>query len=65
MSIRDLFRKLIWGHKADSETYIKYLRSIRMRIGSRVNIYDPRSVCIDETRPFLIEIGNDVKITRG
>lgn len=23
MSIRDLFRTLIWGHKADSETYIK------------------------------------------
>lgn len=36
-----------------------------MKIGERTIIYDPRSVCIDETRPFLIELGDDVKITRG
>ena len=36
-----------------------------MRIGERVTVIAPRSVCIDGTRPFFIEIGNDVKIARG
>lgn len=34
-----------------------------MHIGERVTIFEPRKVNIDETRPFLISIGDDVKIT--
>lgn len=36
-----------------------------MDVGANCTIYEPRSVCIDTTRPWLISIGNDVKITKG
>lgn len=65
MGVAHLIKKVIFGHRVDSETYIKYLRSIGMSIGERTVIYEPRASYVDETRPFLIKIGNDVKITRG
>ena len=65
MGLKQVIKKMIFGSKTDSMTYINHLREVGMTIGERVIIYDPRSVCIDETRPFLINIGNDVKITRG
>ena len=65
MGLAHLIKKVIFGHRVDSETYIKYLRSIGMSIGERTVIYEPRASYIDVTRPFLIKIGNDVKITRG
>lgn len=65
MWIKTIIKKIIFRSKADSATYINHLRSIGMTVGDRVTIYEPTSVCIDETRPFLVNIGNDVKITRG
>ena len=65
MWIKNVAKKIFFGHKSDSQTYIEHLRKVGVNIGERVVIYDPRSVCIDETRPFLVSIGNDVKITRG
>lgn len=65
MKIRDIIRKIVFGHQADSNSYINYLRKIGVTIGKRVTIFEPRKVYIDETRPFLISIGNDVKITNG
>lgn len=59
------FRKLLFGHRADSDGYLRYLRKLGMRIGQRTVVYEPRSVHIDESRPWLIEIGSDVQITRG
>lgn len=63
--VKDLFRKLLLGHKASSEAYVQYLRKKGMRIGEGTVIYDPRNVLIDETRPWLVEIGRNVQITRG
>lgn len=65
MGLKQAIKKISFGSKADSTTYINHLRDVGMTIGERVNIYDPRSVCIDDPRPFLIKIGDDVKITRG
>lgn len=36
-----------------------------MTIGERCVIFDPMFTIIDETRPWMIEIGNDVQITQG
>lgn len=63
--LKNIIRKLLLGHKADSESYIRYLWSKGMRIGAGTVIYDPRNVLIDETRPWLVEIGRNVQITRG
>ena len=48
-----------------SAAYIKYLRSIGVKIGEHTIIYEPQSATIDTTRPSLIEIGDFVKITKG
>ena len=65
MFVKRIIKRVVYGSKSDSQTYIKHLKQIGMRVGDRVVIYEPRSVCIDETRPYLVNIGNDVKITRG
>ena len=63
--IRNIIRRIIYGEKANSDNYVKYLRKTGMRIGERVVIYSPTKTVIDGTRPWLIEIGDDVKITEG
>lgn len=60
-----LVRKLIFGSKATSESYIDYLRSKGAQIGSGVKIYSPNQTFIDEQFPFLLSIGNNVNITLG
>lgn len=63
--LKNLIRKIIYGHKADSQTYINYLRSLGVSIGKNVTIYAPTKCLIDITRPWLIDIGNNVEITEG
>ncbi len=65
MGVFSFVRRIIYRHRADSETYVRYLRSKGARIGERVSIYEPHLTRIDDTRAFLISIGNDVKITVG
>ena len=65
MGIKQLFKHLIWGPRATSETYVKYLRSLGMAIGDDVCIYVPTKTTIDEQYPWMIEIGNHVKIAQG
>lgn len=63
--IRNLLRKILYREKATSESYIKYLRSLGMKIGEESTIYVPTKTQIDTTRPWLIDIGKNVKITEG
>lgn len=60
------FILLLLGIKEkDSETFIKYLRSLGVRIGENTVFYNPKNTTIDLTRPWLIQIGNNVKVTSG
>lgn len=63
--VKNICRKFIYGDKASSESYIKYLRSLGMKIGEESTIYVPTKTQIDTTRPWLIDIGKNVKITEG
>lgn len=63
--VKKILKRIVFREKADSESYIRYLRKQGMRIGERTVIYNPRSVVLDGTRPWMIEIGDDVKITHG
>lgn len=63
--INRLVKYLFLGKKSSSERYIKYLRKKGMVIGEGCTIFSPHSVYIDETRPWMISIGNNVQITRG
>ncbi len=46
-----------------SENYIEYLRAKGVRVGENCTIYDRGNIVVDLTRPWLIEIGNNVEIT--
>lgn len=62
--IKQLFG-LIFGYKSSSSKFIKYLKRKGIRIGANTVFYDPSKNIIDVTRPWLIEIGANVKITSG
>ena len=58
MLIKELLKRIVHGKKYDSRTYIDYLRSLGMIIGEDCAIYVPTKTSIDETRPWLISLGN-------
>lgn len=63
MIFKAIVKKLIFRKKSSSRSYIKYLKTLGMRIEKGTIIYDPIHTMIDLTRPWLIEIGENVKIT--
>lgn len=60
-TIKKLIGKAFYKERYDSESYIKYLKSVGVEIGNGTTIYHPRTVYFDTVYPFLIKIGNDVK----
>lgn len=63
--IKSFLRKMIFKEKATSESYIQYLRKLGMSIGEDCTIYAPKNTIIDQQYPWLISIGNHVRITEG
>lgn len=55
----------LYKFQNSSEDYIKWMRERGAKIGENVTIFDPKSTLLDVTRPYMIEIGNNVQITRG
>lgn len=62
--LKSLLRKLIYGEKADSDSYISSLKTKGYKIGEGCKIYVPSKTSIDEPS-FMLEIGDDVRITEG
>lgn len=65
MKIKTVAKRIVYGKKASSEAYISYLRSIGVSIGADCIIYGPKDTFIDEQYPWLITIGDHVRITTG
>lgn len=65
MGIKEVLKKITYGKRYSSETYIDYLRKIGVKIGEDCNIYVPSKTLIDEQYPWMITIGNHVRITEG
>ena len=65
MGIKQVVKRIVLGYRAESETYIQHLRSLGMSIGDDVRIYVPTKTLIDESYPWMITIGNHVKIAQG
>lgn len=63
--IKAFLKKILFKEKATSESYIRYLRNIGMKIGEDCTIYAPKNTIIDQQYPWLISIGNHVRITEG
>ena len=51
--------------KLSSKNYINYLRKQGAKIGEGTVVFYPRNVFIDNTRPWMIEIGKNVQITKN
>lgn len=64
-SIKRIIKRLVFGNKCDSESYVKYLRSNGCEIGENVYFYSPRTTTIDSVRMDWIKIGSYTKITQG
>ena len=55
--------RLVYGHKATSDSYQAWLRAQGVLVGKRTRFYSPWTIRVDTQRPWMIEIGNDVHIT--
>jgi len=55
----------IHPNKRSSERYVEFLRSSGVEIGEGTQFFGFKSCHVDVTRPSLITIGKNVKITRG
>ena len=56
-------KKIVYGHKADTETYIRYLRKIGVSVGDNIEIFSLRETVIDTTSPHLLTIGSNISMT--
>ena len=63
--LKEIIKKLVYREKYNSETYCNWLRKQGAKIGERTVIFSPTRTTIDMTRPWLIDIGDDVQITEG
>lgn len=62
---KELYKKALYGYKSDSKSYIKFLKKHGVTIGHNVTFYEPNTNYIDYQKGFLVNIGNNVEITRG
>lgn len=63
--IKDIIRNLVLREKATPEKFVDYLRKQGVEVGESVRIYSPKNTLVDLSAPWLITIGNNVRITHG
>lgn len=63
--IKRFIKRLILRNKADSQTFLNWLRGRGAKIGEGTYVFEPTLTIIDATRPYLINIGKNVQITAG
>lgn len=65
MLFREIIKKIVLQEKYSSQTFVRYLRKRGVRVGEDCMIYAPDKTTIDLQYPWLISIGNHVRITQG
>ena len=63
--LKSLARELVFGAKANPRTYIERLKEMGVVIGEDVSIYVPTKTLIDESYPWMLTIGDHVRIAQG
>ena len=63
--VRSFIRKLIYKENATGSDLVAYLRKHGARIGEQVMIYAPNKTLIDKSAPWLLTIGDRVRIAEG
>ena len=64
-NIKYIMKKFLYQVRATSSSYIQYLRKKGVQIGEDCIIYSPRNCFIDTQYPWMITIGNHVRLTHG
>lgn len=63
--LRDLLRRFVYRERSSSDAFIAYLRKQGVQIGEDVTFYSPPHTVVDTTCPWMLRIGNHVRITHG
>ncbi len=63
--LKHFIKKILYKENASSEDLLNFLRAKGAKIGSNVTVYAPNKTLIDKTAPWLLKIGNFVRITEG
>lgn len=64
-AVKGMVKKIVQGPKASPEAYVRHLREAGARIGNDVIIYAPAHTLIDESYPWMLSIGDHVRICQG
>lgn len=65
LTLKKLDKILLKICRIKSSYFIWYLKKKGCVVGENCKFYDPSSNFIDLTRPYLLELGDNVKISRG
>lgn len=63
--IKNFVRNLVLREKASSEKYTQWLRKKGVKIGENARFYSPSNTLVDVSAPWLITMGDNVRITHG
>lgn len=63
--IKKIIKKIIYRERASSKNYINYLKKKGVNIGEDCIFYSPQDSFVDVQYPWMISIGNHVRITKG
>ena len=63
MGLKDKIKVFVLGYRATSNSYIKHLKKIGVKIGDDVVLFRPFNTTIDTQNPHLLKRGNHVMMT--
>ena len=63
MLIIRLIKKILFGYKASSDSYVNFLKKQGVTVGNKIEIFFPRETFIDYLNPHLLSIGSNVSMT--
>lgn len=63
--IKNIINKKLYPYTYSEIAYLNYLKEKHVILGENVKIWRPKTTNIDVTKPYLIKIGDYVKITQG
>lgn len=67
MRLNSLIKKIKFKYAQfrGGETFLNYLRKQGIKIGENCHIGNSKTITIDTTRPYLVEIGDNVRMNTG
>lgn len=61
--VKKILKRIVFGYKASSDSYVRFLKNKGVSIGKGIEISFPRDTFIDYLNPHLLSIGSNVSMT--